>query len=234
MKSNMEELIHHFKLFTEGIHVPEGEAMRRSSTPRASSASTCVSDGANKPYRLKIRAPGFAHLAAMDEMARGHMIADAVAIIGTMDIVFGEMTDDASPTPAGIDREVAKYPADQKQSAVMAGLPSPRTSRAGCRRSRSKAVAAYLGMPPIAAYEVATFYNMYDLKPVGRTSSTSAPTCPASCAVATRPRAPEASWASAINGETTPDGLHAQEGECMGACGDAPVMLVNNRRCAAG
>ncbi len=65
--------------------------MRRSSTRKASSASTSSADGANKPYRLKIRPPGFAHLAAMDEMARGHMIADAVAIIGTMDIVFGEI-----------------------------------------------------------------------------------------------------------------------------------------------
>ena len=65
--------------------------MRRSSTRRASSASTSISDGANKPYRLKIRAPGFAHLAAFDEMSRGHMIADAVAIIGTLDIVFGEI-----------------------------------------------------------------------------------------------------------------------------------------------
>jgi NADH-quinone oxidoreductase subunit D len=91
MKSNMEELIHHFKLFTEGFCVPEGEAYAAVEHPKGEFGIYMVSDGANKPYRLKIRAPGFAHLAAMDELARGHMIADAVAIIGTMDIVFGEI-----------------------------------------------------------------------------------------------------------------------------------------------
>jgi len=91
MKTNMEELIHHFKLFTEGMHVPAGEAYCAVEHPKGEFGIYLVSDGANKPYRLKIRAPGFAHLSAMDEMARGHMIADAVAIIGTMDIVFGEV-----------------------------------------------------------------------------------------------------------------------------------------------
>ncbi len=91
MKSNMEELIHHFKLFTEGMHVPEGEAYAAVEHPKGEFGIYLVSDGANKPYRMKIRAPGFAHLAAMDEMSRGHMIADVVAIIGTMDIVFGEI-----------------------------------------------------------------------------------------------------------------------------------------------
>ncbi len=91
MKTNMEELIHHFKLFTEGFRVPEGEAYAAVEHPKGEFGIYMVSDGANKPYRLKIRAPGFAHLAALDEMSRGHMIADAVAIIGTMDIVFGEI-----------------------------------------------------------------------------------------------------------------------------------------------
>ena len=91
MKSNMEELIHHFKLFTEGFHVPEGEAYAAVEHPKGEFGIYMVSDGANKPYRLKIRAPGFAHLSTMDEMAKGHMLADAVAIIGTMDIVFGEI-----------------------------------------------------------------------------------------------------------------------------------------------
>ena len=91
MKSNMEELIHHFKLFTEGFHVPEGEAYAAVEHPKGEFGIYIVSDGANKPYRLKIRAPGFAHLAGLNEMASGHMIADAVAIIGTMDIVFGEI-----------------------------------------------------------------------------------------------------------------------------------------------
>jgi NADH-quinone oxidoreductase subunit D len=91
MKSNMEELIHHFKLFTEGMHVPAGEAYAAVEHPKGEFGIYLVSDNANKPYRLKIRAPGFAHLSAFDEMARGHMIADAVAIIGTQDIVFGEI-----------------------------------------------------------------------------------------------------------------------------------------------
>ena len=91
MKTGMEDLIHHFKLFTEGIHVPSGECYAAVEHPKGEFGIYAMSDGANKPYRLKIRAPGFAHLAAMDEMSRGHMISDVVAIIGTMDIVFGEI-----------------------------------------------------------------------------------------------------------------------------------------------
>jgi NADH-quinone oxidoreductase subunit D len=91
MKHDMEALIHHFKLFTEGFHVPEGEAYAAVEHPKGEFGIYLVSDGANKPYRLKIRAPGFPHLAALDEMTRGHMIADLVAIIGTQDIVFGEI-----------------------------------------------------------------------------------------------------------------------------------------------
>src|ERR1043166_4610968 len=91
MKTNMEELIHHFKLFTEGFHVPAGEVYAAVEAPKGEFGIYLISDGANKPYRLKIRAPGFPHLAALDEMARGHMIADVVAIIGTQDIVFGEI-----------------------------------------------------------------------------------------------------------------------------------------------
>jgi NADH-quinone oxidoreductase subunit D len=91
MKSNMEELIHHFKLFTEGFHVPAGEAYAAVEHPKGEFGIYLLSDGANKPYRMKIRAPGYAHLQGLDEMARGHMLADAVTIIGTQDIVFGEI-----------------------------------------------------------------------------------------------------------------------------------------------
>lgn len=91
MKANMEELIHHFKLFTEGFHVPPGEVYAGVEHPKGEFGIYLMSDGANKPYRLKIRAPGFPHLAALDEMSRGHMIADVVTIIGTQDIVFGEI-----------------------------------------------------------------------------------------------------------------------------------------------
>ena len=91
MKANMEELIHHFKLFTEGIHVPPGEVYAAVEHPKGEFGIYLVSDGANKPYRMKIRAAGFPHLAALDEMSRGHMIADVVAILGSQDIVFGEI-----------------------------------------------------------------------------------------------------------------------------------------------
>ncbi|MFK5983808.1 MAG: NADH-quinone oxidoreductase subunit D [Pseudomonadota bacterium] len=91
MKEDMESLIHHFKLFTEGYNVPEGQAYCAIEHPKGEFGTYIVSDGANKPYRLKIRAPGFAHLSAMNEMVKGHMLADVVTVIGTMDIVFGEI-----------------------------------------------------------------------------------------------------------------------------------------------
>ncbi|MFT3960218.1 MAG: hypothetical protein QM701_02035 [Propionivibrio sp.] len=87
----MEELIHHFKLFTEGIHVPEGQVYAAVEHPKGEFGIYAVSDGANKPYRLKIRPPGYVHLSAMDELVRGHMIADVVTMVGTIDIVFGEI-----------------------------------------------------------------------------------------------------------------------------------------------
>jgi NADH-quinone oxidoreductase subunit D len=91
MKGDMESLIHHFKLMTEGYSVPVGEVYAAVEAPKGELGVYLVSDGANKPYRLKVRAPGFAHLASLDEMVRGHMLADVVAVIGTQDIVFGEI-----------------------------------------------------------------------------------------------------------------------------------------------
>ena len=91
MKADMESLIHHFKLFTEGFCLPEGEAYAAVEHPKGEFGCYLISDGANKPYRLKIRAPGFVHLSALDEMVKGHMLADVVAVIGTQDIVFGEV-----------------------------------------------------------------------------------------------------------------------------------------------
>jgi NADH-quinone oxidoreductase subunit D len=90
MKANMEELIHHFKLFTEGMHVPAGEVYAAVEHPKGEFGVWAVSDGANKPYRLKMRSPGFPHLAAVNEMMKGHMIADVTAIIGTIDLVLGD------------------------------------------------------------------------------------------------------------------------------------------------
>ena len=91
MKGDMESLIHHFKLFTEGYSLPKGEAYAAIEHPKGEFGVYLVTDGANKPYRLKIRAPGFAHISAMDEMTSGHMLSDVVAVIGTMDVVFGEI-----------------------------------------------------------------------------------------------------------------------------------------------
>ncbi len=91
MKDDMEALIHHFKLFTEGYSVPAGEVYSAVEAPKGEFGCYLVSDGANKPFRVKLRAPGFAHLSAMDEIARGHMLPDVVALIGTFDVVFGEI-----------------------------------------------------------------------------------------------------------------------------------------------
>ena len=91
MKRSMEALIHHFKLYTEGYHVPAGEAYAAVEAPKGEFGVYLVADGTNKPYRCKIRAPGFAHLSAMDFLCRGHMLADVSAIMGSIDIVFGEV-----------------------------------------------------------------------------------------------------------------------------------------------
>ena len=91
MKRSMEALIHHFKLYTEGYHVPAGEVYAAVEAPKGEFGVYLVADGTNKPYRCKIRAPGFAHLSAMDYLTRGHMLADVAAILGSLDIVFGEI-----------------------------------------------------------------------------------------------------------------------------------------------
>ncbi len=130
-----------------------------------------------------------------------------------------------------IDREVAKYPAEQKQSAVMAALAIAQDEKGWLPRDIIEYVARYLGMPPIAVYEVASFYNMYDLAPVGKYKLTVCTNLP--CALSGGVHA--ADYVKEKLGidfnETTPDGQFTlKEGECMGACGDAPVMLVNNKR----
>ena len=129
-----------------------------------------------------------------------------------------------------IDREIAKYPADQKQSAVMACLAHAQEEKGWLPPEAIEAVANYLGMPPIAAYEVASFYNMYDLKPVGKYKISVCTNLP--CMLSGGVDAGEYLKKKLGIGynETTADGLITlKEGECMGACGDAPVMIVNNR-----
>ncbi|WP_341675132.1 NADH-quinone oxidoreductase subunit NuoE [Niveibacterium sp. SC-1] len=130
-----------------------------------------------------------------------------------------------------IDREVAKYPADQKQSAIMSALRIAQTEKGWLANETIEFVANYLGMPPIAAYEVASFYNMYDLKQPGRHKLTICTNLP--CALSGGEHAGEylKKKLGIDFNETTPDGKFTlKEGECMGACGDAPVMLVNNHR----
>ncbi|MBK8358649.1 MAG: NADH-quinone oxidoreductase subunit NuoE [Comamonadaceae bacterium] len=131
-----------------------------------------------------------------------------------------------------IDREIAKYPAEQKQSAVMAALAIAQEEQGRLSKEAIEFVADYLGMAPMAAYEVASFYSMYDLAAVGKyklTVCTNLPCMP--CPAASMPASiSRTSWAW-VSMETTADGKFTlKEGECMGACGDAPVMLVNNRR----
>ncbi|MEO1001038.1 MAG: NADH-quinone oxidoreductase subunit D, partial [Pseudomonadota bacterium] len=91
MKTSMEALIHHFKLYTEGFHVPAGEVYAAVEAPKGEFGVYLVADGTNRPYKVKLRAPGYAHLQAMDHLCKGHMLADVSAILGSLDIVFGEV-----------------------------------------------------------------------------------------------------------------------------------------------
>jgi NADH-quinone oxidoreductase subunit E len=130
-----------------------------------------------------------------------------------------------------IDRELAKYPADQRQSAVMSALAYAQDEHGWLSTDVMDAVAGYLGMPPVAVYEVATFYTMYNLKPQGRFKVTVCTNLP--CALSGANKAAEhlKSRLGVDFNETTADGTFTlKEGECMGACGDAPVLLVNDRR----
>ena len=130
-----------------------------------------------------------------------------------------------------IDREIAKYPADQKQSAVMAALAIAQEEMGWLSSEAIECVANYLEMPPMAAYEVASFYNMYDLKPVGKYKLTVCTNLP--CMLSGGVDAGEylKQKLGIEYGETTPDGKYTlKQGECMGSCGEAPVMLVNNQR----
>ena len=130
-----------------------------------------------------------------------------------------------------IDREIAKYPPDQKQSAVMAALAIAQEEQGWLSSEAIEAVADYLGMAPIAAYEVASFYNMYDLKKVGKYKLTVCTNLPCMLSGAVDAGEYLKSKLGIDYNETTPDGkITLKQGECMGACGDAPVMLVNNRR----
>jgi NADH-quinone oxidoreductase subunit E len=130
-----------------------------------------------------------------------------------------------------IDREIAKYPSEHRQSAVMAALAIAQDERGWLSIETMDAVATYLGMPPVAVYEVASFYTMYNLQPTGRFKLTICTNLPCALSGATA-AAEHLKRALGVDfGQTTPDGCFTlKEGECMGACGDAPVLLVNNKR----
>jgi NADH-quinone oxidoreductase subunit E len=130
-----------------------------------------------------------------------------------------------------IDREIAKYPADQKQSAVMSALGFAQDEHGWLSSEIMDSVAEYLGMPPVAVYEVATFYTMYNLAPTGRFKIAICTNLPCALAGATAAAEHLKATLKVGFGQTTPDGKFTlKEGECMGACGDAPVLLVNDRR----
>ena len=132
---------------------------------------------------------------------------------------------------ASIDREIAKYPPDQRQSAVMSALAIAQREQGWLSDATMEEVAGILGMPPVAVYEVATFYAMYDLKPPGRFKLTVCTNLPCALSGATAAAEHLKARLGVDFNETTPDGRFTlKEGECMGACGDAPVLLVNNHR----
>lgn len=136
---------------------------------------------------------------------------------------------------AKIDKAIAKYPPEEKQSAVMAALAIAQDEKGWLANETMDFVAQYLGMPPIAVYEVATFYTMYDLKPVGRHKLTICTNLPCALSGGTQAAAYLKQKLGIDFNETTPDGrVTLKEGECMGACGEAPVMLRNNRTMLCG
>jgi NADH-quinone oxidoreductase subunit E len=137
----------------------------------------------------------------------------------------------SSDTRKQIDREIAKYPPDQKQSAVMSALALAQEEHGWLSTEVMDAVAAYLGMPPVAVYEVASFYTMYNLRPVGRFKVTLCTNLPCALQGATVAAEHLKQKLGIDFNETTSDGAFTlKEGECMGACGDAPVLIVNDRR----
>ena len=181
LKNSMEALIHHFKLFTEGYRVDKDEIYTSVEAPKGEFGVYLISDGTNKPYKCKIKAPGFSHLQAMDYLIKGHMLADVPAVLGSMDIVLERLIDEykkiSKDQPETFkfnnqnlevaEKAVANYPKGKQQSAVMALLYlAQRQNNNWIPLSAMKYIAKYLNMPYIKVYEVATFYTMYNLAPV--------------------------------------------------------------------
>ena len=191
MKGDMESLIHHFKLFTEGYCVPAGETYAAVEAPKGEFGIYLVSDGANKPYRLKCRAPGFPHLAALDEMVQGHMLADVVAVIGTAghrvrgDRPVSEATHGAarqgscrSTSREEIDHWLTKFPPDRKRSAVIAALHAVQEQNDGYLTQDAHGCSGDLPRPAadpgLRGREL--LFDVRDPVPAAATTSRSAPT----------------------------------------------------------
>ena len=249
MKRSMEALIHHFKLYTEGYHVPAGETYTAVEAPKGEFGVYLVSDGTNRPYRCKIRSPGFAFLQATDFMCArpyagrcrrdhrldGHRFRRDRPMSAPLDAADFEQPASFDFTAENLERakaHIAKYPPGRQASAVLPLLDLAQRQHGGwLPRAAMDRVAEMLGMPPIRVYEVATFYTMFNLRP-GRALSVAGlhDDARAGCAARTQVVARLSRESSAIGvGGTTPDGLFTLvEVECLGACVNAPILQVND------
>ena len=244
MKTSMEALIHHFKLYTEGYHVPAGEVYVATESPKGEFGVYLVADGTNRPYRCRIRAPGFVHLEGMDAMLRGHMLADVPAVLGfdrhrvrrgrPMSRVRLHDEQPASfafndEMKARANRIVAKYPKGRQQSAVIPLLDLAQRQEGWVTKPAIETVAAILDMAYIRVLEVATFYTMFNLAPVGKNHIQICTSL--SCELRGSDevvRACKDRLGVGLGG-TTPDGKFSlQEVECAGGCVNAPVVAVND------
>ncbi len=242
MKGDMESLIHHFKFMTEGYCVPEGESYAAVEAPKGEFGVYLVSDGANKPYRLKCRAPGFAHLAALSEMVQrahagrrggrdrhaGHRLRGDRPLMAAVDPAPGEL---AAHTRTEIDHWVARFPAGRQRSAVIAALRAAQEQNHGhLTAPLMDAVAAYLQLPPIQVYEVASFYSMFETHPCGRHHVSICTNISCMLRGAEELVTHAEKHLGIRTGESTADGriFLKQEEECLAACTGAPMMMVDH------
>ncbi len=235
MKGDMESLIHHFKLMTEGYCVPEGEVYAAVEAPKGELGVYLVSDGANKPYRLKVRAPGFRAYLGTRRNGQGTYVGGC----GGRHRHPGHRLRRDRPMSAQlsahvreeIDRWVAKFPPDRKRSAVLSALHAAQHENQGFLTTDiMDAVAAYLELPNILVYEVASFYSMFETKPVGRHHISVCTNI--SCMLRGSQEVVEhiEKKLGIKTGESTPDGriYLKREEECLAACCGAPMMMVDH------
>ena len=244
LKESMEALIHHFKLFTEGYRVPKGDVYTAVEAPKGEFGVYLISDGSNKPYRCKIRAPGFSHLQAMDYLIRGHMLADVPAVLGSLDIVLERLTDEFKKVHNDQPKEfkfsdenlkkaediLKRYPEKNKKSAVMPFLYLAQKQNSNwIPLAAMKYIAKLLSMPYISVYEVATFYTMYNLAPVGKHFIQVCTTTPCLIRGADKIVNLCKEKISPNENEISKKGNCSwMEVECLGACVNAPMLQIND------